>query len=208
MALSFLFNKPVLTRPGIEEDGAWSYFGGDFKTWFLSGDDHHFTSRQLFKANSPHTGAGRESTATPPYHYHLYQTETFYVKSGTLAYCIDGEEGTLQEGESIIIPPYRPHTFWNDVASGTDLVVHITVRGGDNPGFDETFVHNFYGYLSSMTMAGKKPNPFQMLLFMYTADVILVDIPFGLGRFANFFIGFLMGQCLLGYKPGYEVFDK
>ncbi|KIR79040.1 hypothetical protein I305_06724 [Cryptococcus gattii E566] len=204
MALSFLFNKPVLTRPGIEEDGAWSYFGGDFKTWFLSGDDHHFTSRQLFKANSPHTGAGRESTATPPYHYHLYQTETFYVKSGTLAYCIDGEEGTLQEGESIIIPPYRPHTFWNDVASGTDLVVHITVRGGDNPGFDETFD----GYLSSMTMAGKKPNPFQMLLFMYTADVILVDIPFGLGRFANFFIGFLMGQCLLGYKPGYEVFDK
>lgn len=83
-----------------------------------------------------------------------------------------------------------------------------------------------------MTMAGKNPNPFQMLLFMYTADVILVDIPFGLGRFANFFIGtstssqgmmnvnlltisnlfwdvgFLVGQCLLGYKPGYEVFDK
>lgn len=63
----------------------------------------------------------------------------FTQKSGTLAYCIDGEEGTLQEGESIVIPPYRPHTFWNDVASGTDLVVHITVRGGDNPGFDETF---------------------------------------------------------------------
>lgn len=83
-----------------------------------------------------------------------------------------------------------------------------------------------------MTMAGKKPNPFQMLLFMYTADVILVDMPFGLGGFANFFIGtstssqandecqlltisnlfwdvgFLVGQCLLGYKPGYEVFDK
>lgn len=38
-------------------------------------------------------------------------------------------------------------------------------------------------------MAGKNPDTFQMLLFMYTADVILVDIPFGLGRFANFFIG-------------------
>jgi hypothetical protein len=37
--------------------------------------------------------------------------------------------------------------FWSDPASGVDLDVNITVRGGPNPGFDETFVRNFYGYL-------------------------------------------------------------
>lgn len=36
--------------------------------------------------------------------------------------------------------------------------------------FDETFVHNFYGYLSSVTMAGKMPNPLQMLRFLDHAD--------------------------------------
>lgn len=35
--------------------------------------------------------------------------------------------------------------FWSDPASGADLDVNITVRGGPNPGFDETFVRNFYG---------------------------------------------------------------
>lgn len=150
MALSFLGAAPTnLTRPKIDADGAWNFFGGDFKTFFISGDKEHFTSRQIFKAGSPHTGAGRGSTATPPYHYHLYQTETFAVQSGTLAYCIDGKEGTLAAGESVVIPPYRHHTFWNEVSSGTDLDVHITVRGGDNPGFDEAFVHAFCKHLST-----------------------------------------------------------
>ena len=52
--------------------------------------------------------------------------------------------------------------------------------------FDEDFVRNFYGYLSSQTMAGKAPNPFQMLRFLDAADVILVaPLPFSslLSRF-------------------------
>ncbi|KAK8845291.1 hypothetical protein IAR55_006004 [Kwoniella newhampshirensis] len=204
MAASFMIPKPSLTRPKVDEDGGWEYFGGDFKTWYVSGDADHFTSRQLFKAGSPHTGSGRGSTATPPYHYHLFQAETFHVNSGTLAYCIDGKEGTLQAGQSVVIPPYRPHTFWNEVSSGTDLDVNITVRGGDNPGFDETFD----GYLSSRTMAGAAPNPIQMLLFMYSADVIIVDIPFGLGRIANFLIGFVLGELVCGYQSRYKVFDN
>lgn len=55
------------------------FFGGDFKTYFVSGDKEHFTSKQIFKAGSPHTGAGRGSTATPPYHWHKLQNETFDV---------------------------------------------------------------------------------------------------------------------------------
>lgn len=36
-------------------------------------------------------------------------------------------------------------------------------------------------------MAGRAPNVFQMLLFMYSADVVLVDVPFG--KVANYVLG-------------------
>jgi hypothetical protein len=93
------------------------------------------------------------------------------------------------------------------------------VRGGPNPGFDEDFVHNFYGYLSARTMAGKPPNPFQMLRFLDDADVILVPpVPFAglwrafgllwpLGRSINLLFGRIIGGWLLGYPTRYKEFD-
>lgn len=40
-------------------------------------------------------------------------------------------------------------------------------------------MRNFYGYLSSRTLAGKAPNPLQMLRLLDDADVILVaPLPF------------------------------
>lgn len=47
-----------------------------------------------------------------------------------------------------MIPTYQRHTFWSDPSDGNDLEVLITVSGGDNEGFSDDFVHNFYGYLS------------------------------------------------------------
>lgn len=91
-----------------------------------------------------------------------------------------------------------PLQFWSDPDAKKDLDVHITVAGGDKPGyvmrwpgasslqrlhaltiaparsFDEDFVRNFYGYLSSRVLAGKAPNPLQMFRFLDDADVILV----------------------------------
>jgi len=148
-------------------------------------------------------GQGPQSTATPPYHYHYYQTETFHVLSGILCYKINGKQGRLHPGKSTVIPTYVKHTFWNDPETGEDLDVHITVEGGDNDGFSDDFVHNFYGYLScepffrspgpsnvsnhtisdlsphrpAQTLQNKSPNPFQMLRFLYSADVALADLP-------------------------------
>lgn len=73
-------------------------------------------------------------------------------------------------------------------------------------------------------MQGLAPNPFQMLLFMYSADVILMDIPFGLGSWANLIAGMcnislvkqqladnltgkLIGQNLLGMSAEYKEFS-
>jgi len=124
-----------------------------------------------------------------------------------LAYLLDGKEGKLEAGEKLTIPPYKCHTFWINSSSGKDLVVHISVRGGENPGFDETFVRNFYGTLSSYVTEGKAPNMFQMLRYLDHADVILADVPFGLGRVLNFVVGRVMGGWLAGYATSYPIFS-
>lgn len=97
-------------RPQVSSEGVWNFFDGDLKTYPVKSSPGSFTSGQIFKAGSPHAGVGRSSTATPPYHYHLYQTETFDVKSGVLCYLIDGKTGKLHPGQKTSIPPYRPHT--------------------------------------------------------------------------------------------------
>ncbi|KAK0211262.1 hypothetical protein DFS33DRAFT_1298434 [Desarmillaria ectypa] len=204
-----LFPKYELQPIKVDEDGAWNFFDGALKTYFIGADGTgNFTSRQVFKHSNPHTGAGRESTATPPYHWHIYQTETFDVKSGVLCYDLDGTQGKLQAGESVTITPGRYHTFWSDPEAGKDLDVHITVSGGPNPGFDETFVHNFYGYLSSVTTQGLKPSIFQMLAFMDHADVVLVDFPFQSGRLANLVLGRWIGRYIGGYDVEYKIFSE
>lgn len=68
-------------------------------------------------------------------------------------------------------------------------------------------MHNFYGYLSSVTMQGLAPSPFQMLAFLDAADVVLVDFPLGTGRLANVVIGRWIGRWLGGYEVEYKVFE-
>jgi len=206
--VSFLFPKVDLQQPRRDPDGAWNFFDGALRTWFVQSDEHSFTSRQVFKHSNPHTGVGRSSTATPPYHWHLYQTERFDVQSGVLCYLLNGKEGKLLAGESVTIPPYQYHTFWSDPESGVDLDVHITVSGGPNAGFDDTFIHNFYGYLSSAVMQGKSPNLFQMLAFLDHADVVLVDFPLWTGRLANIVLGRWIGRGLGGLEVEYKEFSE
>lgn len=114
--------------------------------------------------------------------------------------------------------------FWSDPESGVDLDVNITVRDGPNHGyvyysppfltilvtrcrFDESFVRNFYGYLSSVTMQGLSPNPLQMLAFMDGADVVLV-FPLNIGRLLNVVLGRWFGRWLAGYQTEYKEFAE
>lgn len=49
----------------------------------------------------------------PPEHYHPTQTERFEVLSGAMELVVDGVPMTLTEGQSLEIPPLRPHRMWN-----------------------------------------------------------------------------------------------
>ncbi|KAM0788920.1 hypothetical protein ACM66B_002999 [Microbotryomycetes sp. NB124-2] len=76
MALSFLHPRVQLQRPGRDDQGRETYFDGAFITYKVSSSHDSFTSGQIFKPKNRFTGAGRESVATPPLHWHLYQSET------------------------------------------------------------------------------------------------------------------------------------
>ncbi|KAF8338732.1 uncharacterized protein EI90DRAFT_3144156 [Cantharellus anzutake] len=192
----------------VDSDGAYLFFGGDCKIKFVSKPGEPFKARQWLKADSPYTGAGKKSLANPPLHYHLYQTELFQVVSGVMGFVLDGEEGKLHPGQRVVIEPYQVHTFWNDPDSGEDLVVEVSLKGGDRRGLDETFLKNFFGYLDAQIMAGKTPDTLQMFTFMDSADVVIADVPLGLGRVANVVIGRAIAPWILGYKTSIPEFEQ
>ncbi|KAL0960477.1 hypothetical protein HGRIS_005519 [Hohenbuehelia grisea] len=189
MALSLFVPKPTLIAPRRTEDGAIAYFGGAFKVSSIKDDEDGYTSWHILARGSPHSGVGRKSTSTPPYHWHIHQTETFEVKQGTMTYLFEGDEKKATKGDKVTITPGKKHTFWSDPESDEDLVVDITVRGGSGPGFDERLQRNLFGYLSSVTEQGSTPSLFQMLVFTDSAETALTDIPFGLGLWANVILG-------------------
>jgi hypothetical protein len=61
-----------------------------------------------------------------------------------------------------------------------------------------------FGFHVAMTMQGKKPNLFQMLSFLHSADVALADVPFCfyLAPAVNFIFGQLH-LCLILVKFKY-----
>ncbi len=64
----------------------------------------------------------------PDPHVHTVQTETFHVTSGTMIARIKGQEDvTLTQGEKIVIPPGKVHSFTNG-SKDEPLVTRIVVE--------------------------------------------------------------------------------
>ncbi|KDQ22097.1 hypothetical protein PLEOSDRAFT_171576 [Pleurotus ostreatus PC15] len=209
MALSFLARKPKLLPVERDADGTWVFFDGTKRISDLSISGNGYTSRHMFAKDSPYTGAGRASVVTPPYHYHIYQTEIFEPKQGVMCYLLEGKEYKAKVGDVVTVQPGQKHTFWSDQDAEEGLRVDITVRGGgDRKGLDEAFFHNLFGYMDSLRQQGQSPSIFQMLAFMDSADVVLADIPFGLGRLVNVVVGRWIGRYLLGYQPSYKIYNE
>ncbi|KAF4564085.1 Cupin 2 conserved barrel domain-containing protein [Pleurotus pulmonarius] len=209
MALSFLASKPKLLPVKRDADGTWLFFDGNKRISDLSNDENGYTSRHMFAKGNPYTGVGRASVVTPPYHYHIYQTEIFEPKRGVMCYLLEGKEYKASVGDVVTVQPGQRHTFWSDQDAEEGLHVDITVRGGGpRKGLDEAFFHNLFGYMDSLRQRNQSPSIFQMLAFMDSADVVLADIPFGLGKLMNVVVGRWIGRYLLGYQPSYKIYNE
>jgi quercetin dioxygenase-like cupin family protein len=95
-------------------------------------------------------------------HVHPNQEERFEVVSGRLRIRIDGEERLLSPGDVAVIPPGRPHVWWN----AGDEVVHVV--GEFRPALrTEMFFETFFG-LATDGKTNRKglPNPLRLAVLM------------------------------------------
>lgn len=152
--------------------------------------------------------------ALPPPHWHRYQTETFDVIRGRmLAVCeaIPSGRAVISQGQSVTIPSGAIHRFKNaaEPKSDDELVVDLSMDPKKALG-DEIFFRHFYGYLDDCGKHGRSPNFFQLMLFLWEADTILV-LPV-VPRFVSvafvWFTGKVVGNWVLGLNHLYPEYYR
>lgn len=126
-----------------------------------------FAMRQFISADTSSV------LGSPPYHWHGKQIETFTVEQGVMKATLEGANKDIPAGQSISIHPGEYHTFAN--ASTVDplqVVISVEVEPGEDQA-DEKFFRNLYSYMDDCEKHKKGPSPFQMLLFLTSADTYL-----------------------------------
>lgn len=153
------------------------------------------TDGALLEVESVYT---KPSPSRPPNHYHPGQEERFEVLAGELRALIGGEERTLGEGETLLIPPGTPHTMWAE-AEG------VRVNWQTRPALDtETFFETISG-LSRDAKTGEKgtPNLLQAAVIAQSyADEFRLARPPWLVQRLLFAVLAPLGR-LLGYRASY-----
>ena len=113
-------------------------------------------------------------------HVHPNQEERFEVLSGTLAMLVDGEERTLGPGDVAVVPPGRPHAWWN---AGPD---EVRIKGEIRPALrTEHFFETFFGLgKEGKTNSRGLPNPLQLAVLMreYEGEMRLAKPAFVIQR--------------------------
>lgn len=64
---------------------------------------------------------------SPPLHFHEGEDEIFHVLEGELRFRLDGEDGTVTAGDTVIAPKGAPHTYRVESERARWLV--ITAKG-------------------------------------------------------------------------------
>jgi len=209
--LSFL-TKPLprtqtaSQNPLVTDDGATS-------TEFLVPEHPHdgFCVRQTLSKEkvAKLRAAGQESVIIPPYHWHSHQTEYFVVEKGTLLVTIDGKQQAFTKQNGMLtIKPGLYHTFAFDTSLDEDLVIKVWAEPEE--GATDQFFRNLFSYLDDCRKAKRRPNIFQLLLFLHSGEtyMVLPKLPKSIGKFISRWIlgyvcGKVIGEKLLGFKDNY-----
>lgn len=138
----------------------------------------------------------------PPRHVHAQVEERIELETGRLGYYVDGKEGALAPGESIILPVGVAHTFWNS----DDEMAHsiIEVRPALNM---ETFFETIFGlYQDGKTNKRGVPNILQAIVLAREYDGFLAGPPIPVQR--AFLIAVAPFARLLGYRALYPKYSR
>ncbi len=136
-----------------------------------------------------------------PLHKHLKCEERFEVVSGQLGVLLDGERRVLKVGEQVVIPPGRPHTFWN--AGDGELRFITDVRP---PGQLQTYWETVFG-LAQDGKVGRNglPNLLQLAVVAPLADSYDPNVPVPVMKLLLKVLGGI-GRWL-GYRAKYEKYS-
>jgi quercetin dioxygenase-like cupin family protein len=133
-------------------------------------------------------------------HVHPFQTETFAVTEGTVAFKVDGKTVTLGPGEIAHVEPGQAHKFWN--AGETRARFRCVVTPALQ--FEQLIETMFTLAADGKTNRKGLPNPLRLAVIAkaHFDDVRLPFPPAWLQR-----LGLAMGAPLgrlVGYGPTYE----
>jgi len=134
-----------------------------------------------------------------PVHLHPRQRETFHVTSGRLTYAKGtSERRTASSGETVVIEPGTPHSWWNDGPATLEMDGSLEPAGRF-----QVFMETVYGLIrdGKVTRRGV-PNLLQMAVIAheFREDIVLTELP----RQAQVLLPLvaLVGR-LLGYRSWY-----
>ncbi|KAJ4178685.1 hypothetical protein NW767_014813 [Fusarium falciforme] len=154
------------------------------------------------------------SVIQPPFHFHVYQTETFTVQSGVghffrgidphvwkILSAKPGAEKSATVGSCIY------HRFEN--ASKTENLVIDIGFDPDNYEEEQRFFRNFFGYLNDCKRIKKEPSFFQLIVFLHSNNTPLAlpapNHTLGIWmRMVFMFFASFWGRWILGYRTTYS----
>jgi mannose-6-phosphate isomerase-like protein (cupin superfamily) len=136
-----------------------------------------------------------------PLHKHLKCEERFEVVQGKLGVILNGEQKTLESGDSVTIQPGTLHTFWN---AGEGEMRFITeVRP---PGDLQTYWETVFGLAQDGKVnANGLPNLLQLAVVAPLADSYDPRLPVPVTKLLVAVLGGI-GR-LLGYKDRYPQYS-
>lgn len=195
--LSFLRSQPPRTKQShlqtiITENGR-------SRVEFFSTDP---TSTYAMRSTIP----PGQTIHTPPYHWHKYQVETFFVESGIFLATIEGKEHAVTAGNTYTVQSGVYHSFSNG-SSDSDLVVWVGLDPQERER-DEAFFRNLFLYLDDCGNAGVKPSLCQMCLWLHVFDCYLAlpgprRLAMWVSEWLVWTLGVVVGKGLLGMKESY-----
>ena len=94
---------------------------GEIEFWVANEEEAGYCGKFLFVNDGQ----------TCPYHKHDVKHETFFVLKGQVRMVVDKVEHTLEEGDTLVMPPGKRHAF---TGMGPALILEVSMpsRRGDN----------------------------------------------------------------------------
>jgi quercetin dioxygenase-like cupin family protein len=139
--------------------------------------------------------------AAPPDHVHPRQEERFETVSGVLRARVGGEEHSLGAGETMVVPPGTPHTWWIDGQEDAHALVEF--RPALNT---ETFFETMYGLARDGKVDENGVPPFLQTAVISSAYEIYLPRPPIAMQKALFALLVPVGR-LMGYRPSYPEYS-